>query len=84
MQAIAFNDINDMLQSIYSLHTALLKSEKMGAVISILDLSCLACLAHLILKEIYPEELTVPPACRLDLYGEARAIREVCWQTGHP
>ena len=73
-----FNDINDILQPMTRLETALLTCMHMEALMWILDLSNLPYLVHLSLQDVYPDQLSIPPACRLDLHGEAQAIQQVC------
>ena len=72
--------MNDILQPMARLQTALLTCMHMEALIPILDLSQLPCLEHLSLQDVYPGRLSIPPACRLDLHGEGQVIQQVCCQ----
>ena len=80
LQAIDFSDVNDVLQPMTRLQTALLTCMHMEALIPALDLSQLPCLEHLSLQDVYPERLSIPPKCRLDLHGEGQVIQQVCCQ----
>ena len=84
MQALDFSDMNDNLQRMPRLKTALLTCMHMEALIPVLDLSALPCLEHLSLQDVYPEQLSIPEACRLDVHGEAQGIQEVrfLWTQG--
>ncbi|CAL5228740.1 g11925 [Coccomyxa viridis] len=76
IQAIDFSDVNDVLQPMTRLQTALLTCMHMEALIPALDLSQLPCLEHLSLQDVYPERLSIPPKCRLDLHGEGQVIQQ--------
>ena len=75
--------MNDNLQQMPRLKTALLTCMHMEARIPVLALSALLCLEHLSLQDVYPEQLSIPPACRLDVHGEAQGIQQVrlLWTT---
>lgn len=77
LRAIEFKHLNDSLQQMHGLRTALLACMRMEAVLDILDVSGLACLKQLSLQDVYPEVLLIPEGCRLDLQGEADTMQQV-------
>lgn len=78
LQAIEFSNINDSMQQMPILQTALLACMRMEALIPVLDLSNLPHLKHLSLQDVYPVQLVIPQGCRLDLQGEAQVMQQVC------
>ncbi len=78
LQAIEFSNINDSMQQMPILQTALLACMRMEALIQVLDLSNLPHLKRLSLQDVYPVQLVIPQGCRLDLQGEAQVMQQVC------
>ena len=78
LQAIEFSNVHDSMQQMPILQTALLACMRMEALIPVLDLSNLPRLKHLSLQDVYPEQLSIPQGCRLDLQGEAQVMQQVC------
>ena len=77
LQALKFDRVNAALQHMPALRTLLLACKHMEALLPELDVSVLPDLAHLSLHDVYPERLSIPHCCRLDLHGEAETIQQV-------
>ena len=58
----------------HALQTLVLSCEHLDTVLPVLDLAALPTLAYLILDHVYPQRLTLPQQCSLDLR---------CWACHH-